>query len=156
MRISLGNPLIFHGLVSKFWTSYLGDRSPIQEASSPWFAHAILGQVQETFLRRKERFLKAKNENLLFVRVVNGTQDFFFKRGVWMGMGDVRGWGLEAFGCFLGIISKHCYLESTNDWPDAYLKLHRQESKKTFRSLCLSRLLTNTVYVPHLSTSLEP
>ena len=32
-------------------------------------------QVQETFKRRADRFLKAKNENLLFIRVVNGTQD---------------------------------------------------------------------------------
>ncbi len=39
----------------------------------------VNAQVQETFLRRKERFLQAKNENLLFVRVVNGTQDFFQK-----------------------------------------------------------------------------
>ena len=31
--------------------------------------------MQETFKRRADRFLKAKNENLLFIRVVNGTQD---------------------------------------------------------------------------------
>ena len=32
-------------------------------------------QVQETFRTRKHRFLKAKNDNLLFIRVVNGSQD---------------------------------------------------------------------------------
>lgn len=35
----------------------------------------LSNQVRQTFMRRKERFLNAQNENLLFIRVVNGTQE---------------------------------------------------------------------------------
>ena len=47
-------------------------------------------QVKETFVRRTERFLKAKNENLVFLRAVNGSQD---------GLIDFFGQNLRCMGC---------------------------------------------------------
>ena len=78
-NVGLGGPWIIKGPF---------ERMELLQPSRLDNLHA--SQVQETFLRRKERFLQAKNENLLFVRVVNGTQDFFQK-----GKMDDLKWGMS-------------------------------------------------------------
>jgi len=51
------------------------DVFPVKWGGSFWHHDIRDAKVQETFKRRADRFLKAKNENLLFIRVVNGTQE---------------------------------------------------------------------------------
>jgi len=59
------------------------DVFPLKWGGSFWHHDIRDTKVQETFLRRKERFLKAKNENLLFVRVVNGTQELSYIKALY-------------------------------------------------------------------------
>ena len=44
---------------------------PMRWGGSFWHHDIRDPKVRETFVRRKERFLSSKNENLLFIRVVS-------------------------------------------------------------------------------------
>eukprot|EP00435_Cladocopium_sp_Y103_P045912 s1296_g13.t1 len=62
------------------WEGRVHDVAGLQVFPTTWggsFWHHDISdlQVRQTFDRRKERFLQMRNENLLFVRVVNGTQE---------------------------------------------------------------------------------
>eukprot|EP00490_Sorites_sp_Unknown_P022602 CAMPEP_0114671156 /NCGR_PEP_ID=MMETSP0191-20121206/40679_1 /TAXON_ID=126664 /ORGANISM="Sorites sp." /LENGTH=364 /DNA_ID=CAMNT_0001930323 /DNA_START=37 /DNA_END=1131 /DNA_ORIENTATION=+ len=51
------------------------DVFPMKWGGSFWHHDIRDEQVKETFRRRTQRFLNAKNDNLLFIRVLNGTQE---------------------------------------------------------------------------------
>eukprot|EP00438_Fugacium_kawagutii_P007081 Skav214272 [mRNA] locus=scaffold642:254388:270442:+ [translate_table: standard] len=62
------------------WEGPVRDVSGLKVFSTSWggsFWHHDISdpKVRETFQRRRERFLNMRNENLLFVRVVNGTHE---------------------------------------------------------------------------------
>lgn len=62
------------------WEGRVHDVAGLQVFPTTWggsFWHHDISdpQVRQTFDRRKQRFLQMRNENLLFIRVVNGTQE---------------------------------------------------------------------------------
>lgn len=59
------------------------DVFPMRWGGSFWHHDITDVKVRQTFMRRKERFLNAQNENLLFIRVVNGTQELMQITGLY-------------------------------------------------------------------------
>lgn len=62
------------------WEGRVHDVAGLQVFPTTWggsFWHHDISdpQVRQTFDRRKQRFLQMRNENLLFIRVVNGSQE---------------------------------------------------------------------------------
>lgn len=114
---------------------YLGDRSPIQEASSSLVRPCTPRAGTGDFFETKGTLLEGEEWELVICARGKRYPGLFFQKG---GMGDVRGWGLEAFWCvFLGSFPSIVTLKV---WMIGLMHISSytdKESKKTFRGLCV-------------------